>query len=529
MRRSRRATSLLRKIRKRAAGAAALALALVVAAGAGRPAGAAVPLTTVRVASGLTKPLFVTSPPGDTTRAFVVEQRISGVGYIRILKNDTLQTTPFFVQPGLATGDEQGLLGLAFHPDYDSNGYFYVNYTRSGDGMTIVERFTVSANPDSADTTTGVTILTQSQPQTNHNGGWIGFGPDAYLYIAFGDGGGQDDDDAGHNATVGNGQSDSTRLGKILRIDVDGGSPFAIPPTNPYFGQWSPKNEIWAKGVRNPWRSSFDRLNGDLYIADVGQNTYEEVNYQPGTAPDAGGRNYGWRKFEGYLIHGAFCPNPCDSSGLTRPIHVYTHGGTPFRCSISGGYVYRGEAIPDLRGSYFFAEYCSDQIWTMRVVDGVITEGPIDRTAELAPGGGLTIQDITSFGENAKGELYICDRGAAAGLGEVYKIVPLNGVSGVGVGPAPKSLLLGAAHPNPSENGFAFRVGLPAAAATRLRVYDASGRLVRTILDGALSSGTREMAWDARDANGTAVPTGVYFLRLDAGNETQTGKVSVVR
>jgi glucose/arabinose dehydrogenase len=497
-------------------------LAAAIAADPARMATAATPLATIRVATGLARPLFVTHAPNDTDRVFILEQH---VGRIRILKGDTLLVaTPFMTQTGLSTGDEQGLLGMAFHPDYATNGEFFVSYTR-GDRANVLLRYNVSmTNPDSADLSTRDTILVVAQPQTNHNGGWIGFGPDGYLYFSIGDGGGAGDDDAGHDATVGNGQSDGTRLGKMLRIDVDGGTPYAIPPTNPFVGMGSPKEEFWAKGLRNAWRPSFDRQTGDFYIADVGQNVWEEVNYQP--ASSAGGENYGWRKFEGYALFN--CPSPCDSSGLTRPVQAYSHSGGP-GCSVTGGYVYRGDAIPDLKGSYFYGDYCSNQIWTIRVVGGVVSEGPINRTADLAPGSGLSIGEITSFGENAKGELYICDRGALTAPGEVYKIIPETTSEVGSVGPAPMSLLLGEAIPNPSARGFSFRVGVPASDATRLRVYDASGRVVRTLVDGALSAGTREMRWDARDSGGRLVPGGVYFLKLDAGGAVETRRLTVVR
>jgi hypothetical protein len=206
-------------------------------------------------------------------------------------------------------------------------------------------------------------------------------------------------------------------LGKILRIDVDGVIPYGIPPDNPHVGVGDPLDEIWAKGLRNPWRFSFDRGNGDLYIADVGQNTYEEIDFQPSTSN--GGENYGWR-----LMEGSHCFDPpinCDPGSLVYPIYEYTHDGNPFRCSVTGGYVYRGNAIPDLQGTYFFADFCSDQIWSFRY-DGVTLTELTDRTAELAPGNGLSVENISSFGEDGTGELYILDLN-----GEVFKICPQEG------------------------------------------------------------------------------------------------------
>jgi glucose/arabinose dehydrogenase len=362
----------------------------------------AIDITTTRVASGLTSPVFVTYPPGDSARLFIVEQ----VGRIKILESDTLHTIPFLdISSKVTYGGEQGLLGLAFHPDYGSNGYFYVDYTDTL-GDTRISRFEVSSNPDSADPGSEFLILTVDQPFGNHNGGMIVFGPDDYLYIGMGDGGSGGD-------PQNNAQSDSTLLGKMLRIDVDGGTPYGIPVDNPFAGSGYPLDEIWAKGVRNPWRYSFDRQTGDMYIADVGQNTWEEIDFQ--SASSAGGENYGWR-----LMEGAHCYDPptnCDPGGLTYPIYEYSHGGTPFRCSITGGYVYRGSAIPGLPGTYFFADYCSDQIWSFRYDGSNLTEFT-DRTSELDPGGGQSIDDISSFGEDFYGELYIVDLG-----GEVYKII----------------------------------------------------------------------------------------------------------
>jgi hypothetical protein len=224
---------------------------------------------------------------------------------------------------------------------------------------------------------------------------------------------------------------------------------------------------------------------------------------------------------EGLAIH--TCPDPCDTSGLTKPIQVYSHGGSPFRCAITAGYVYRGAAIPDLQGSFFFADFCSRQIWTIRVVGGIATQ-LTDRTAELDPIGGFNINSIASFGEDGKGELYICDLG-----GEVFKIIPYPTSVGGGDGRLATRLTLEAAAPNPSRASFALRVGLPVAGLARLRVYDASGRLVRTLLDGTLASGFHSLTWDARDSGGGAVSGGTYFLRLASGDQATRQKVTVLR
>lgn len=379
----------------------------------------AVPLGTELVGSGLVRPIWVTHAPGDTQRIFVIEKQ----GRIRIIKNGVLLPTAFLdidalVTGGLSEGSEQGLLGLAFHPNYANNGLFYINYTATaGAGDTVVARYQVSNDPDVADPNSGVPILTFDQPQSNHNGGWLAFGPDGYLYIATGDGGSSNDAGAGH-ATGGNGQSLDTLLGKMLRINVDVvGAPYAIPPDNPFAGDIPGRDEIWAWGLRNPWRPSFDRLTGDLYIADVGQTAWEEINFQP--ARSTGGENYGWRCMEGLSCTG-FTGCTCNAPTLTLPFHVYGHTGG--NCSITGGYVYRGCAIPNLAGTYFFADYCTARIWSLRY-DGVNVTQFVERTAQLDPPGDLDLNRITSFGEDANGELYICDQVD----GEVFRLIRRGG------------------------------------------------------------------------------------------------------
>jgi len=363
-------------------------------------------LTTVKIASGLAKPVFLTAPLADTTRLFILEQH---TGLIKIYKNGAILPTPFLdIHDQISFGNEQGLLSLAFHPDYQNNGYFFINYTNTS-GTLIISRFTVSgANPDIADGSSEQVILIIPEPESNHNGGTLAFGPnDGYLYISVGDGGGGGD----NHGVIGNGQSIDTHLGKILRIDVDHGSPYSSPADNPFVGQ-NGLDEIWAYGLRNPWRISFDRSTGDLYIADVGQSLWEEIDVQPFSS--TGGENYGWRLKEGF-----HCYNPasdCDPGGLTDPVTEYNHSAG---CSITGGYVYRGCAIPDLQGTYFYADYCGATIWSFTYDNGSIVDST-DLTAELDPPGADAINLISSFGEDAFGEIYILDHLD----GEIYKIIP---------------------------------------------------------------------------------------------------------
>ncbi len=342
------------------------------------------------IANGFEAPVFVTAPPGDS-RLFIVDQP----GRIWILQDGQVLPEPFLdVSDLVRYGGERGLLGLAFHPGYADNGRFFVDYTNR-DGDTRVVEYRVSAdNPNQADANSAKELLGIDQPASNHNGGWLGFGPDGYLYIATGDGGGS-------NNQYGNGQNPDSLLAKILRIDIDNGDPYAIPPGNPWAnGGGAAEAFVW--GLRNPWRVSFD--GNDIYIADVGQAQWEEIDVI--TTADAG-TNFGWSIMEG--LH-CFRANSCDETGLTLPIHEYSHN---VGCSITGGYVYRGAAIPALDGAYFFADYCRGFVSSFRVVDGVMTDYH-PWAAEIGDVG-----RILSFGEDAAGELYI-----ASAKGSIYKIVP---------------------------------------------------------------------------------------------------------
>jgi glucose/arabinose dehydrogenase len=364
-------------------------------------------LQQVGTALGLNFPLFMASPPGDTTRLFVVEKG----GLIKIVNVATQQTlpTPFLDLSGqVATADEQGLLGLAFHPSYAANGFFYVNVVNlSGDSE--IRRYQVSADPNVADPASVLLVLAVDQPagQTNHKAGWLGFGLDGFLYAAFGDGGGVGD--PGENA-----QNLDSHLGKILRINVDADDfpadatrNYAIPPNNPFFGLAAGLDEIWSFGLRNPWRPSFDRGTGDFYIADVGQARQEEVNVATLASGAGAGVNFGWDTMEGNL-----CFEPlagCTMGGLAQPQLVYDHSQG---CSITGGYVYRGGAIAGLQGTYFYGDFCTGFVRSFRFANGAVTEQT--DWAALRPGSG-----ITSFAEDSAGELYILT--SAGGL---FRIVP---------------------------------------------------------------------------------------------------------
>ena len=329
-------------------------------------------------------------------RLFIVERTTGDIEIVDTLGN---YIGTFMDMTGLiSTGSERGLLGLTFHPNYAENGYFYINYTNVA-GNTVIARYSVNAsNPNQADMSSAFTILTQVQPYTNHNGGDLAFGPDGYLYIGLGDGGNGGD-------PLMNGQNENTWLGKMLRIDVDGGSPYAVPADNPYVGAISDSlPEIWDTGLRNPWRFSFDRQTGDLWIADVGQNYYEEVNFEPAGTGD---KNYGWRCYEGNHV---LNPIGCDfNQEYDFPIAEYLHSATNF-CAIIGGYVYRGSKYPRLNGHYIFTDYCEGGLYSIyRNADGSIVE------YDLATGPG---QGNVALGEDANGELYLCNYT----LGTIYRI-----------------------------------------------------------------------------------------------------------
>jgi glucose/arabinose dehydrogenase len=400
----------------------ALLLTLLAAAAPGRAAFAQ-EIRAVRVgAATFAHPVFVTAPPGDKSRLFVVDQP----GTIRILDAATgeLNPTPFLTIPNVLYSGEAGLLGMAFHPHFAENGYFFVYYSRNSTATNptgrMIARYRVSdADPNVADPASGATVFFYPIAIGIHNGGWMDFGPDGKLYVAW-----------GNRGVSANSPDLTTPLGKLLRLDVDGadGVPgtsdddqfpddpnrnYVVPADNPFAGTAN-EQAIWAYGLRNPWRDSFDRATGDLYIADVGDGTWEEVDYAP-PPPSAPGRNYGYPCMEGPFCQGSTTSTSCacNNPTLTPPIYAYRH---TLGCAIQGGYVYRGCAMPWINGQYVFGDYCSSRIWTGRNNGTALVE-VTERTTEVWGTGSRPL--VLSLGQDARGELYIC-----GGNGAIYKLVP---------------------------------------------------------------------------------------------------------
>jgi glucose/arabinose dehydrogenase len=343
------------------------------------------------VVSGLAAPVYLAAPAGDA-RLFVVEQP----GRIRIVKNGQLLAAPFLdISARVSYGGERGLLSMAFDPQYAANGFFYVYYTSAPTGDIVVERYGGTAGADVASATPTPVIAIPHPGASNHNGGLVMFGPDGMLYLGTGDGGGAGD-------PSGNGQNVNVLLGKLLRLDVRT-LPYTVPPGNPFVGQAGKRGEIWAYGLRNPWRFAFDRGSANLYIADVGQNLYEEVNVAP---PTSAGLNYGWNVMEGQHCYPS--GDACNKGALVLPLIEYSHasGG----CSITGGFVYRGAAIPEVRGQYFYSDYCAGFLASF---GGTTTRELVTRSWSVP-----NVGSVVSFGEDAAGELYVLSAN-----GTVYRIV----------------------------------------------------------------------------------------------------------
>jgi glucose/arabinose dehydrogenase len=437
-------------------------------------------------ANNLSGPVSIKHAGDD--KLYVVEQS----GYIKIINTDgSIESTPFLDIDNIVinTGFERGLLGLAFHPNYTTNGYFFVNYINNS-GNTVVSRFTRQvSNPLLADASSELIILSFNQPYNNHNGGDLAFGTDGYLYITTGDGGSSGDPEN-------NSQNTLSLLGKILRLDIDstsGTENYSIPTDNPFLGNSTIREEIWAYGLRNPWRFSFDRLNGDIWIADVGQNAYEEINHVTALEASAG-LNYGWRCYEGNLTYNT---NGCSTPGsYTYPIEGYNHfGDGESKCSITGGYRYRGSEFPNLSGYYFFADYCSEEI-------GYLVYDDINDIWTK------TLRDFngnwSSFGEDVNGELYVSDPTS----GSIYKITDTT------LGTDDNTISEISIYPNPTKNNLSINFGLNynSNLSTKISIFDLQGKLIKTIVRNA------EMI---QNINTSELSNGIYILKLIGDNNKQ--------
>lgn len=466
-----------------------------------------------KVVGNVEKPIFLTSPPDDP-RLFFIEMP----GRIRIVEDGALLPTPFLDISSLLEYDGlfQGLLGLAFHPDYASNGYVFVNYTMTG-GDTRVSRFEVSGDPDVVDPGSESVLLTVAQPGYDHNGGYMAFGPDdGYLYIAMGDGGyGGDLHEAAQDPTL--------LLGKILRLDVDASSGYQIPPDNPFVGVSGYRDEIWAIGVRSPWGMTFDRETHDLWIADVGLKSWEEVNFQP--ASSSGGENYGWS-----LMEASSCyvpPAGCDDGSLTHPVHEYPHGPG---CSVNGGFVYRGSKIPGLYGCYFFSDWCTSEIWTFEY-DGSTLSELTNRSDELGPPPGDSFSFLAGFGQDAEGELYVMDwNWVGENTGQIFKIVPdASDVPTDGAATPSAGLELATPQPNPFVERTRFGIATKDDGLLHISIHGPAGRLVWSREVPSHPSGRTWVDWEGRDVRGVPLASGVYFLTVRLGEDAASRRLHLIR
>jgi len=453
-----------------------------------------------------TRPVDLQHPGDGSNRIFVVEQR----GVISVFDNYAgvpSKSTFLDIQARVDnSGSEEGLLGLAFHPDYETNGYFYVDYTSSVTGLTHISRFSVSATDSNvADAGSELVIIQIPKPYENHNAGQIAFGPaDGYLYITAGDGGSGGDPNN-------NGQNPATLLGSILRIDVDSTEAalnYAIPPDNPFAGNGDGyREEIYAYGFRNPWRMSFDASTGRFWVADVGQSSWEEIDIVEN------GGNYGW-----HIMEGAHCYNPpsgCDSTGLTGPIWEYNHS---LGNAVTGGYVYRGCCVPELVGKYIYADYGSGRIWSLEY-DGV---GPTVNTELLDTG-----LNISSFGVDGRNEIYICTLDDS-----IYRFAGTASVDPGRGDDQGMGLELKSNYPNPFSKATTISFSVSGSSSggseVSLGIYDLQGRLVRDLLESSPGQGLQTAVWDGRDHAGARVSPGIYFARLRSGNAVASKKMTLL-
>jgi glucose/arabinose dehydrogenase len=438
-----------------------------------------------------TQPVEFISANDESNRIFIVSQQ----GQIFVFPNDSAVTAAKLfldISSKVIAGGERGLLGLAFHPEYISNGYFYVNYTRADDGATVISRYQLSANDsDAAEPATELVLLIIPQPFENHNGGKIAFGRDGYLYIASGDGGGGGD-------PQNNAQNRGNLLGKILRIDVNNlaqGMNYGIPADNPFVGNTAGyREEIYAYGLRNPWKFSIDSTSGAIWLADVGQNAVEEID------TISKGGNYGWAVMEGVR-----CYNPatnCDTSGLILPVWEYTHASEAGR-SITGGYVYRGEQLSELIGKYIYGDFVSGLIWALTVDENGNT-----RDSLLAS----SAKQISSFGVDNQQELYVCSYSE----GKIYRLVN-TAVASV---PAGSYSSAAALYPNPSTGEITIELEQKVSALAHLKIYNSLGREVATPVNNLrIEAGTVKLPLKLN-----ALPDGLYFYLLHIERDVYTGK-----
>lgn len=448
-------------------------------------------------------PVFLTHAGDGSNRIFIVEQG----GVVRVLHPESNDVGVFIDHSDVVRdGGERGLLGLAFHPQHESNGLVYLSYTH-GNLLSRVSEFAVS--DDDADVLSAAServLLDVPQPASNHNGGQIDFGPDGMLYVALGDGGASND-------RFQNGQDPTTLLGTFLRIDVDsrtGDLPYGIPADNPFVGNsddW--RTEIWAWGLRNPWRFSFDLVTGDLWTGDVGQNRREEIDII------VRGGNYGWNRMEGFEC---FQATECSAESFEAPVLHYDRNAG---ISVTGGYVYRGQRLGDLVGTYVYADFGSGNIWGIRYDGSTITDSTLLIDSPL---------NISSFGEDEAGELYIVDHS-----GPIFRFAALPGEQPVATavtdlsGATPTSIQLDPNAPNPFNPSTVLRFSIDAPAAATLRVFDMLGRPVRTLHSGWLEGGSHRVVWDGRTDAGAAVAAGIYIARLQAGSQVRTQRMALIK
>ncbi|MDP4191527.1 MAG: PQQ-dependent sugar dehydrogenase [Bacteroidota bacterium] len=442
------------------------------------------------------QPLDLQQPDDGTNRLFVVTQQ----GKIYVFSNDstTAKAKVFLdLSDKVKAGGELGLLGMVFHPDFKNNPYFYVDYTLDDTLRSRISRFTItSSNPDSADKNSETILLEVNQPFPNHKAGQLAFGPDGYLYVGFGDGGSGGD-------PFNNAQNNTVILGKMLRIDVNksqNGKNYSIPTDNPFVGNTKGyREEIYAYGLRNPWRFSFDPVTKWLWVADVGQDLWEEIDIM------TKGGNYGWR-----IMEGKHCYNPssnCDTTGLIEPIWEYGHNEQGGR-AITGGYVYRGKALPQLYGKYIFADFVAGKIWALSY------DGKSQATNELIIN---SEKNISSFGIDRSNELFVCSFD-----GNIYRLVSLGPTSVAGE--QPRTYGLYDNFPNPFNPQTTITADIMEKGNVKLLIYDLEGKVVDTLFNGIMEPGKYQFHWDASN-----FPSGVYIYELTAGNFKAAKKMVLVK